>query len=102
MKNQEIKDLTSTFEKETQRLQEIINMKDKMIENLNKDLNAEKQKVLDLTKNYENQINNLSHDKSKLLNEVDEVSKENTALHIKIKDDRLLYDHDRADLHAVI
>lgn len=39
MKNQEIKDLTNAFEAEGKRLNEIINMKERMIDGINKDLN---------------------------------------------------------------
>lgn len=52
--NQELKDLTHAFESEGQRLNEIVNMKDRMIDNLNKENSKEKQRILDLTKNYEN------------------------------------------------
>ena len=52
--NQELKDLTNAFETEAQRLNEIVNMKDRMIDNLNKENNKEKQRILEITKNYEN------------------------------------------------
>lgn len=54
MKNQELKEITNAFEAEGKRLNEIINMKERMIDNVNKDLNKEKQRVLELTRNYEN------------------------------------------------
>ena len=52
MKNQELKDLTKTFESEANRLNEIINMKERMIDSLSKENSKEKTRILELTKNY--------------------------------------------------
>ena len=102
MKNQELKDLTNTFESEANRLNEIINMKERMIDSLNKENSREKQRILELTKNYENEINNLAHDKSRLMNEIDELNKENTALNLKLRDTELLFDRDRANFECLV
>ena len=67
MKNQEIKDLTNAFESEGKRLNEVINMKERMVDGLNKDLSREKQKLLELTRSYEKEINDLVHDKNRIL-----------------------------------
>lgn len=86
MKNQQIKEITNAFETEAKRLNEIINMKQRMVESLNKDLSKEKQRVLELTRNYENQINNLSHEKCRLIQEIDHLSDSNTNLGIRLNE----------------
>ena len=98
MKNQEIKDLTSAFEQEAKRLNELVNMKERMIEGVNKDLSREKQKILELTRSYEKEINDLVHEKNRLLDEIDTLNHDNTTLAIKLKDIENLYDHDKADM----
>ena len=102
MKNQEIKDITSTFEAESNRLNQIIDNKEKMIDVLNNDLNKEKKVVLELTRSYEKEINDLAHDKSRLLDEVENLSQQNTHLNHKINDQRNLFDKDRDELEAYI
>lgn len=51
VKNQELKDLTSTFEAEANRLRDIVANKERNIENLNNVINDEKEKYIKLTKN---------------------------------------------------
>ena len=75
MRNQEMKDITQTFENESKRLNEIINMKDRMVDSLQKENNKEKATILSLTKNYENQINNLAHEKSRLQSEINNMDR---------------------------
>ena len=77
-------------------------MKERMIDSLNKENSREKQRILELTKNYENEINNLAHDKSRLMNEIDELNKENTALNLKLRDTELLFDRDRANFECLV
>ena len=52
MRNQEMKDIKQTFENESKRLNEIVNMKDRMVDSLTKENNKEKATILELTKNY--------------------------------------------------
>ncbi len=54
LKNQELKDLASTFEKETQRLNGIINKKEENISSMNKALESEKERSFASSKSYEN------------------------------------------------
>ena len=56
-----MKDIKQTFENESKRLNEIVNMKDRMVDSLTKENNKEKATILEITKNYENEINNLAH-----------------------------------------
>ena len=79
-KNQQINDLTKTFETESNRLNEIIGIKDKMIDTLQHDNNKEKARNIALTKDYEAEINALSHDKNRLLDEVELYARDNETL----------------------
>ncbi len=73
-----------------------------MIENVNKDLNKEKQRVLELTRSYENQINNLNHEKARLLEEVDDLNRENTAVNAKLNDLANITDKQKMQLENYI
>lgn len=39
-----------------------------------------------MTRNYENEINNLTHEKSRLLEEVDKLNSENSAIKIELNE----------------
>lgn len=71
VKNQELKDLTSTFEAEANRLRDIVANKERNIENLNNVINDEKEKYIKLTKNSTEEITNLIHEKNRFKEEVD-------------------------------
>lgn len=66
-KNQQINDLTKTFDDESKRMKEIISIKDKMVDTLQGDNNKEKARVIALTKDYESEITHLSHERNRLL-----------------------------------
>lgn len=61
LKNQELNELRKTFEAESDRLNEILNNKDKVIDQLSIENNKEKTRVLNLTRDYEAEINMLTH-----------------------------------------
>lgn len=77
-------------------------MKERMIDNVNKDLNKEKQRVLELTRTYENQINNLAHEKSRLMDEVDDLNRENTSLNMENNNLRNMFDKQKLQLENYI
>ena len=61
LKNQEINELTKTFENESSRMKEIISNKEKTIDTLSVENHREKARVLTLTRDYESEITQLSH-----------------------------------------
>lgn len=52
MKSQEIKELTKTFELETNRLKDVLDSKERMIETQAQDMNREKVRTANLTREY--------------------------------------------------
>lgn len=52
MKSQEIKELTKTFELETNRLKDVLDAKERMIESQAQDMNREKVRTANLTREY--------------------------------------------------
>lgn len=52
MKNQQLNEITRTFEGEMNKLKDILDVKDKMIENLSIENNKEKNRILNLTRDY--------------------------------------------------
>ena len=67
MKNQELKDLAYTFECEANRMNEIINARDREILALAEEKNKGKAGIVDLTRNYESEINTLVHEKRRYM-----------------------------------
>lgn len=80
LKNQEINEITKAFEKESDRLKDILSVKDRMIENLTVENNKEKNRILKMTQDYETEISHLTHEKNRLIDELEYLGKDNEIL----------------------
>lgn len=80
LKNQELNELTKAFESESNRLNEIITTKDRVIDQLTIENNKEKTRILNLTRDYEAEINMLTHEKNRLIDELEHFGRENEYL----------------------
>ena len=75
-KNLELKDIQNVFEKESKRLEDIINNKDRVNEAVGLECRKEKEKLAALTRNYDLEISQLVTEKNHILSDLALVSEE--------------------------
>ena len=68
--------MNETFNSEMNRMNNIINNKEKNIENLNAALNDEKERILNITRNNTAEVSDLAHDKNRLKEEINHLNLE--------------------------
>lgn len=61
-------------------MKDILSVKDRMIENLTVENNKEKNRILKMTQDYETEISHLTHEKNRLIDELEYLGKDNEIL----------------------